>query len=211
MRKPLSAVLALGLTLTLTACAPQNVPEIPQAEEPAAVQTETQSASSPDPQTAAVPTEIRETQADSQAAEKIIVEGMEETVNLTQYDGQGYTIMIPDGQWRLESQWEDGRPEQTWESLHNSEVELKVAWLAELNKEQAQGFLMADRDDFQMEIQSDGSMIGRDSQDQEILFARFYPADAGTFILTYSYPDTTEMAEGFGVRLSTIADSFQLK
>lgn len=205
MKKQMSAVLALGLALTMTACAPQNVADAADGRQaPPAVNTE----AAAEPETTAPQTAMENP---VQTTETAAVEGMEETAALTRYDGQGYSIMIPDGQWRLESEWEDGRPAQTWESIYHPDVELEVQWLAGLSKEQAQGFLMADEDDFQLETQPDGSMMGRDTQDGEILFARFYPSETGTFVLTYSYPDTTEMEEGFGAGLSSIADSFQLK
>lgn len=212
MKKQMSAVLALGLALTLTACVPQNASEIPSSKQ-AQISTETAAVAE-----TTVPQTMTEGTVPQEAAAETVSQAVTEAVaptaaaaNVTQYDGQGYTIGIPDGEWRLESEWDDGRPVQTWESVFYPDAELEVQYLAGLSKEQAQAAVMLDEDDFRLETQADGSMMGRDLGDREILFVRFYPGDAGTYVLTYTYTDTQKMADSVGAQLASMADSFQVK
>lgn len=213
MKKQMSAVLALGLALTMTACVPQNVSEGPSpkqapvvAETPAVPETTV-----PQAMTEGTVPQAEAPETVPQAAVPEAVAPTAAAANVTQYDGQGYTIGIPDGEWRLESEWDDGRPVQTWESIFYPDAELEVQYLAGLSKEQAQAAVMLDEDDFRLETQADGSMMGRDLGDREILFVRFYPGDAGTYVLTYTYTDTQKMADSVGAQLASMADSFQVK
>ena len=218
MKKQMSAVLALGLALTMTACVPQNASEIlssqqaPAAAEPPAVPEAAVPQTAAEGTVPAISEEIRsQAVTEGTAAVPEAAAPTAAAVKVTQYDGQGYTIDIPDGQWRLESEWDDGRPVQTWESIFYPEAELEVQYYAGLTKEQAQAAVLLDEDDFRLEAQSDGSLMGRDPEDQEILFVRFYPGDNGTYALTYSYLDIRKIADSVGAQLASMADSFQVK
>ena len=201
MKKQMSAVLALSLALTMTACVPQNVSQGPGPKQAPVVA-----------ETSAIP-ETAVPQAVTEGTKTAVTEAapIPTAANVSQYEGQGYTIEIPDGQWRLESEWDDGRLEQTWESIFYPEAELEVQYYAGLTKEQAQTAVTLDEDDFRLETQIDGSLMGRDLGDREILFVRFYPGDNGTYVLTYTYTDTQEMADSVGDQLASMADSFQVK
>ena len=218
MKKQMSAVLALSLALTMTACVPQNVSQGPGPKQAPVVAETSAIPETAVPQTAAegtAPAVSAETMSqavtEGTAAVPEAAAPTAAAANVTRYDGQGYTIDIPDGQWRLESEWDDGRLEQTWESIFYPEAELEVQYYAGLTKEQAQTAVTLDEDDFRLETQTDGSLMGRDLGDREILFVRFYPGDNGTYVLTYTYTDTQEMADSVGAQLASMADSFQVK
>ena len=86
---------------------------------------------------------------------------------------------------------EDSIPEDTWESTVNDDVELRVLHLGEMSLEEARAWVIAEEDDFQLIEDKQGGLGGMDAGDQNILEVRFCPA------------------EGFGARLSVIADTFE--
>ena len=137
-----------------------------------------------------------------------LAEGTEETVPATLYIGQGYSIYIPDEGWRPEKDMENGIPADTWESTVNDDVELRVLHLGEKTLEEAQAWVIAEEDDFQLTEDKQGGLAGMDAEDRDILEVRFCPAGTGMYGILYQYP--TEAAEGFGARLSVIADTFEV-
>lgn len=196
-------ILILTLLLTLSACGQKTAPSAPD------VQT---SATSEVPETAApAPTEDRNpTAAELGREEKkdmvFTVEGTEETVPVTLYIGQGYSIYIPDEGWRLEKDVEDGIPEEKWESTVNDDVELRVLHLGEKTLEQAKAWVTAEEDDYRLIEDKQGGLGGTDEKDREVLEVRFHPSGSQMYAVLYEYP--MEAAEGFGARLSQIAETF---
>ena len=137
-----------------------------------------------------------------------MVEGMEETVPATLYVGQGYSIYIPNEGWRLEKDVDDGSPEDTWESIVNDDVELTVLHLGEKTLAEAQAWVKAEEDDYQLVEDKQGGLGGTDVQDREVLEVRFHPSGSTMYAVLYKYP--MEAAEGFGTRLGVMADTFQV-
>ena len=197
-------ILILTLLLTLSACGQKTAPSAPD------VQT---SATSEVPETAApAPTEDRNpTAAELGREEKkdmvFTVEGTEETVPVTLYIGQGYSIYIPDEGWRLEKDVEDGIPEEKWESTVNDDVELRVLHLGEKTLEEAKAWVTAEEDDYRLIEDKQGNLGGTDEKDREVLEVRFHPSGSQMYAVVYEYP--MEATEGFGARLGQIAESFE--
>ena len=136
------------------------------------------------------------------------VEGETELIPVTLYIGQGYSIYIPDEGWRLEKWVDDGIPEDTWESVVNDDVELTVLHLGEKTLEQAQAWVKAEEDDYQLVEDKQGGLGGTDTEDREVLEVRFHPAGNAMYAVLYKNP--MEAAEGFGTRLGVMADTFQV-
>ena len=136
------------------------------------------------------------------------VEGMEEAVPATLYTGQGYSIYIPDEGWRLERDMDDSIPEDTWESTVNHDVELRVLHLGEKTLEQAKAWVTAAEDDYRLIEDKQGNLGGTDQEDREMMEVRFHPSGSQMYAVLYEYP--LEAAEGFGARLSQIAETFEL-
>ena len=204
-------ILILTLLLALSGCGQKTSPAAPTSPETAPdVQT---SATSEVPETSATaPTEDRNPTAEELGREEkmdlvFMVEGMEETVPATLYIGQGYSIYIPDEGWRLEKDMEDGVPEEKWESTVNSDVELRVLHLGEKTLEQAQEWVTAEEDNYRLIEDKQGGLGGTDAEDREVLEVRFHPAGTQMYAVAYQYP--VEASEGFGARLSQIADTFE--
>ena len=202
----LSFILICLLILTLSGCGQKAQTPPPAADTPAA---ETPVTETP----AETPAEDRNpTAAELGREEKtnlaFTVEGETELIPVTLYIGQGYSIYIPDEGWRLEKWVDDGIPEDTWESVVNDDVELTVLHLGEKTLEQAQAWVKAEEDDYQMVEDKQGGLGGTDTEDREVLEVRFHPAGNAMYAVLYKYP--MEAAEGFGTRLGVMADTFQV-
>ena len=205
-------ILLLGLLLALSGCGQKTSPAVPVAPDTPDVQT---SATSDVTETTApvAPTEDRNpTAAELGREEKkdlvFMVEGTEETVPVTLYIGQGYSIYIPDEGWRLEKDVEDGIPEEKWESTVNHDVELRVLYLGEKTLEQAQEWVTAEEDDYRLIEDKQGNLGGTDEKDREVLEVRLHPSGSQMYAVLYEYP--MEAAEGFGARLGQIAETFEV-
>ena len=136
------------------------------------------------------------------------VEGETELVPVTLYIGQGYSIYIPDEGWRLEKWVDDGIPEDVWESVINDDVELTVLHLGEKTLAEAQAWVKAEEDDYQLVEDKQGGLGGTDEKAREMLEVRFHTSGSTMYAVLYKYP--MEAAEGFGARLGVMADTFQI-
>ena len=200
----LSFILIGLLILALSGCGrkaqtPPPAPETPTAEIPA--------------ETPAPPTEDRNPTAAELGREEttelaFTVEGETELIPVTLYIGQGYSIYIPSEGWRLEKWVDDGIPEDTWESIVNDDVELTVLHLGEKTLEEAQSWVKAEEDDYQLVEDKQGGLGGTDAGDREMLEVRFHPSGSSMYAVLYKYP--MEAAEGFGTRLGVMADTFHV-
>ena len=197
-------IFLLALLLALTGCGQKPATPPPAAETPAAeapAETPTLSAGDRNPTAAELGREEKTELA-------FTVEGETELVPATLYIGQGYSIYIPDEGWRLEKWVDDGIPEDTWESIVNDDVELTVLHLGEKTLEEAQTWVKAEEDDYQLVEDKQGGLGGTDAGDREMLEVRFHPSGSSMYAVLYKYP--MEAAEGFGIRLGQIANTFQL-
>ena len=197
MKKP---ILILTLLLALSGCGQTDSPAAPETAAPSTV-----------PETAAPAGDRNPTAEELGRADKkdltIMVEGTEEAVPATLYIGQGYSIYIPDEDWRLEKDVDDGIPEEKWESTVNDDVELRVLHLGEKTLEEAKAWVTAEEDDYRLIEDKQGGLGGTDEKDREMLEVRFYPSGSQMYAVLYEYP--MEAAEGFGARLGQIAEPFE--
>ena len=177
----LSVVLMGLLVLALSGCGqkaqtPPPAPETPVAE----TQTET-----PDGDRNPTAAELGREEKTELA---FTVEGETELVPVTLYIGQGYSIYIPDEGWRLEKWVDDGIPEDVWESVINDDVELAVLHLGEKTLAEAQAWVKAEEDDYQLVEDKQGSLGGTDTEELEMLEVRFHPSGNGMYAVLYKCP-----------------------
>ena len=139
------------------------------------------------------------------------VAGQRETVPSTLYVGQGYSIYIPNLGWRLEQDFEDGVPEQHWESTQNDDVELTVAHYSGQSSQAARANFAAEHDDYVFDNLLGGEwgnpLVGSDREGDQLAFMS-YDGDGMVYIVAWEYPAAE--AESTGARLRQMAETFAL-
>lgn len=142
-----------------------------------------------------------------------MVEGMEESCPATAHEGKGYTIYIPDEGWQLEQTGGDEILGEdyfcdSWVSVHNADVLLEVVFHPGATENDIKtgispAPIVPTENGFWL-MEQRWETQGRSFA--EII--RLYPAQSGVYTVKMEYP--AEAAEGFGVRLPVIADTFEL-
>lgn len=139
------------------------------------------------------------------------LEGETETVPATLYIADGYSLYVPDKGWKMESDMEDGIRADHWESTVNDEVELSVYYYADVSamvaKERfmkSSGYVFADG----LGGELGDPFYGTDDEGDVLQFMVAEGVHGTTYVIAWEYPEMA--AEGFGVRLGVIADTFEL-
>ena len=135
------------------------------------------------------------------------VEGLEETLPATLYIGEGYSLYIPNDEWTHYTGNLDYQPVQTWESHDNPEVELQILTLNGMTLTQAQEWIKDEFSDYTLIEDNRGGLGGPDAENN-MADIRFVASGDAVYAICCLYP--MEAAEGFGARLSVMADTFAL-
>lgn len=207
------------LALLLTACGQKNAPPVEQKPDtpPAAESVEQTPDTSPAPQSGKTetalppegPAHAAEAAPPAAVALKFMVEGVEETLEATRHEGDGYAIYIPTEGWRLdEHEMDDGVFQTVWESAVNDDAELWVLSLGQRTLAEGQTWLRREEDDFALQEDKQGGLFGTDPEDRQQMEVRFHEGGGELYAVVWTYPEAA--AEGFGTRLSVIADTFEL-
>lgn len=136
------------------------------------------------------------------------LEGQEEAVPAALFIGQVYSLYIPTEGWVRESFTENGVTADSWQITGNNDVELRVLHLGEQSLEDCQEWIIRELDDYVISEDKQGGLYGEDQEDRMVLEVRFHQGSAGMYAVAWAYP--FEAAEGFGTRLSVIADTFEV-
>jgi len=198
MNRIITLAAALCLTLTVSACG-QTASAGASASTPAnaSASASTSAATSASPQES-----VPETGREKQTTLSMEMEGQTEEVPATLYEGEGYSIYIPD------EEWTPGEPGE-WKAEANSDVKLKVEFFSGKTAEEARTAILAEYDQYGfMDADDDGHFTGTDGEASKTMGVWLMKSDGGTFALLGTYPD--EAAEGFGARLPVIAGTFAL-
>ena len=208
--KKLLLIGVLALSLAFAGCGQEQVPEDP-ADNGQTVQE-------PDTPPADVSGEQDPTAADlgreETASLAVTMEGMTEEMPSTLCIRQGYSIYIPDEEWLLETDFNDDGAawEDVWESAFNDDVKLGVRCYAGMTAEDAGALFVQDEDDYLFEDLTGGEpgspLTGSDPEDNDMLAFLTAENDDAAYVVYWKYP--LEAAEGFGLRLPVIAETFQL-
>ena len=124
------------------------------------------------------------------------VEGMEEVVPATVFEGLNYTISIPTKGWEMIAR-------ECWASEKNGEVQF---WVTDYPGE--------DTDDVQEKLLNEGYekaelnpyLLSRKDEEGILQYVKLFSENEETIGIFYCYPE--EVSEGFGTRLSAIVDTF---
>ena len=134
-----------------------------------------------------------------------------ETVPMSQYMGQGYSIQIPETGWRLEQDMDDGIPEDRWENILRDDVELTVSRYTGMTAEAARAVFVADEEDYRFEDLLGGEwgdpLTGTEPDCDVLSFMSCEGADA-VYIVSWQYP--AKAAEKFSDLLRQMADTFEV-
>ncbi|WP_312634711.1 hypothetical protein [Oscillibacter sp.] len=176
MKKNLLLAAALCLALALSACG-QNPPAAGSSGSSAAVSSGAKSSETPgDP--------ASQPGRDDHTVLMMEVEGQSEEVPATLYEGESYSIYIPDEGWvKTTGELPKGAVDQ-WVSANNPEVTLTVC------PDEAAGNWV--------ESQQKAIVYEQKSEAGDVVFR--------AWTVYMAYPD--EAAEGFGARLPVIAETF---
>lgn len=141
---------------------------------------------------------------------EIWVEGEPEKVPATLFQGEGYSLYLPDGEWVQTSSMSGEQPEEAdlFAAAVNSQVTLSVR---------------PDRSGQDLERAYDALWAEgyNQSDDNDHFFARtmegrvqcqyVIAGESGVWYVAWSYPDTSEYLEGWGSRIPQLMPGFLLE
>lgn len=170
--------------------------------------------SSPPPASSAAPSSAVSSQPTAPGRElhtelEIWVEGEPEKVPATLFQGEGYSLYLPDGEWVQTSSMSGEQPEEAdlFAAAANSQVTLSVR---------------PDRSGQDLERAYDALWAEgyNQSDDNDHFFARrmegrvqcqyVIAGESGVWYVAWSYPDTSEYLEGWGSRIPQLMPGFLL-
>lgn len=171
--------------------------------------------SSPPPASSAAPSSAVSSQPTAPGRElhtelEIWVEGEPEKVPATLFQGEGYSLYLPDGEWVQTSSMSGEQPEEAdlFAAAANSQVTLSVR---------------PDRSGQDLERAYDALWAEgyNQSDDNDHFFARtmegrvqcqyVIAGESGVWYVAWSYPDTSEYLEGWGSRIPQLMPGFLLE
>lgn len=171
--------------------------------------------SSPPPASSAAPSSAVSSQPTAPGRElhtelEIWVEGEPEKVPATLFQGEGYSLYLPDGEWVQTSSMSGEQPEEAdlFAAAVNSQVTLSVR---------------PDRSGQDLERAYDALWAEgyNQSDDNDHFFARtmegrvqcqyVIAGESGVWYVAWSYPDTPEYLEGWGSRIPQLMPGFLLE
>lgn len=171
--------------------------------------------SSPPPASSSAPSSAVSSQPTAPGRElhtelEIWVEGEPEKVPATLFQGEGYSLYLPDGEWVQTSSMSGEQPEEAdlFAAAVNSQVTLSVR---------------PDRSGQDLERAYDALWAEgyNQSDDNDHFFARtmegqvqcqyVIAGESGVWYVAWSYPDTLEYLEGWGSRIPQLMPGFLLE
>ena len=171
--------------------------------------------SSPPPASSAAPSSAVSSQPTAPGRElhtelEIWVEGEPEKVPATLFQGGGYSLYLPDGEWVQTSSMSGEQPEEAdlFAAAANSQVILSV-WPDRSGQDLeraydalwAEGYNQSDDNDHFFARTMEGQV-----QCQYVI-----AGESGVWYVAWSYPDTSEYLEGWGSRIPQLMPGFLLE
>lgn len=124
------------------------------------------------------------------------VEGMEEVVPATIFEGLHYTLTIPTEGWEMIAS-------ECWASEANGEVQF---WVTDYAGEDVDDVLQKLLDGGYEKAEFDPYLVSREDEEGILHYVKLFSGNEETIGIFYCYP--AEAAEGFGTRIRTIVDTF---
>ncbi len=130
------------------------------------------------------------------------------SVGSDKHQGEGYTLTVPQKNYRYEKDYDDGNLEETWDYTKKDDVEIKVATYKNSDQTTVRSRFLRDNDDYIFEDLTGNSLCGTEP-DGDTLWFRIHEADGTVYIISWKYPKNTK--EDLQKELSDIADTFKLE
>ena len=127
------------------------------------------------------------------------LEGLEQSETFTRCRGNGWYLYLPQG-------WEKDADADLWRYAANRDISLEVRAVSASDLAEAQAKIR-DAETIPLVESKQGDLLGDDGK--MVLQVSFHEGGYGTFAVLCRYP--LEAAEGGGVRLQVIADTFRAK
>ena len=168
--------------------------------------------SSPPPASSAAPSSAVSSQPTAPGRElhtelEIWVEGEPEKVPATLFQGEGYSLYLPDGEWVQTSSMSGEQPEEAdlFAAAANSQVTRPDRSGQDLERAYdalwAEGYNQSDDNDHFFARTMEGQV-----QCQYVI-----AGESGVWYVAWSYPDTSEYLEGWGSRIPQLMPGFLLE
>lgn len=198
----------LFLTLSLVGCTqPGTSGPVPGGQSASAEMAEAESTQAAAADGDRTPT-AAELGREETAELTFILEGQEETVPAALYIGQGYSLYLPTEGWEWGHFTENGVLSDFWESTDNSDVELRIFHLGERSIEECREGFVQELSDYVVTEDKQGGLYVEDTEESMVMDVRFHEGGGNVYAVTWTYP--METAEGFGIRLNVLADTFEV-
>ncbi len=146
----------------------------------------------------------------SQRDEKseIAFEGEETPVSASLYTGNGFSIYIPDDEFRKGFDFDDGILEDYWESKQNEDAEIHVSTYSGVTSDKAKEHFLRENDDYIFEDLTGMPLCGQE-KDGDTLWFFVSSNENNTYIVSWEYP--AGVADTLGPKLAKIAETFQVE
>jgi|GEM_PF-3885694 len=205
MKKLLVILCALALVLVAAACEkaeapPQTLPEQQETDVPENGGQEGNGDAQEPPagteNNSGDPERLGETEL------PVSVEGQEEQMPVILWQTESFSVYVPSEGWAKND-------DQVWQPDNNQDVRFFVLEYTDADAESAREQLRSAYPAYAFQEPEGDIVRGKDEADQMILRVKLVETDDRCFAVCSQYP--LEAAEGYGARLSALADTFQAK
>ena len=123
------------------------------------------------------------------------------------HKGEGYTITVPEKDYRYEKEYDDGALEEIWEYTKKDDIEIKVTTYKNSDEISARTKFLKDYDDYIFEDLLGYSLCGQEL-DGDTLWFNIHISGETVYIVSWEFPKNT--SEDLQKELSNIAGTFTL-
>jgi len=124
------------------------------------------------------------------------------------HKGEGYTITVPEKDYRYEKEYDDGALEEKWEYTKKDDVEIKVTTYKSSDEISARTKFLNDYDEYIFEDLLGQSLCGQEL-DGDTLWFNLHEESGNVYIVSWEYPKNT--TEELKKELADIAGTFKIQ
>lgn len=121
--------------------------------------------------------------------------------------GEGFTILIPDKNYRYEKEYDDGILDEKWEYTKKDDVEIKVTTYKNADELSARSRFIKENNEYIFEDMTGYSVCGTEP-DGDVLWFDIYESNGTVYVVSWEYPKNT--SEKLKNELATVAGSFKI-